>query len=129
MAGTIIADTLTHSTAGSVTTDYVVNGSQKFWARWDMSASSLEDSMNASSFTDVSTGVARFDYASSMANAVYGISGIAGEKAGGGNRGLGVNGSGGLQPTTSYIRFYSFNSSWAASDETICSGNISGDLA
>jgi hypothetical protein len=32
MAGTIIADTLTHSTAGSVTTDYVVNGSAKAWA-------------------------------------------------------------------------------------------------
>lgn len=29
MAGKIIADTLEHSTAGSVTTDYVVNGSAK----------------------------------------------------------------------------------------------------
>ena len=128
MAGTIAADTLTHSTAGSLTTDYVVNGSQKFWARWDINASSLEDSMNASSFTDVQTGVARFDYTSSMANAVYGISGIAGEKTGGGNRGLGVNGSGG-QPTTSFIRFLSFNSSWSSADINICSANISGDLA
>ena len=32
MAGKIIADTLEHSTAGSVTTDYVVNGSAKAWS-------------------------------------------------------------------------------------------------
>ena len=129
MAGKIIADTLEHSTAGSLDTQYVVNGSQKFWARWDMSASSLEDSLNTSSFTDVSTGVSKFDYTSSMANAVYSISGIAGEKSGGGNRGLGVYGSGGLPPTTSTIRFLSYNSSFSASDETICGANISGDLA
>ena len=31
MAGKIIADTLEHSTAGSVTTDYVVDGTIKCW--------------------------------------------------------------------------------------------------
>ena len=35
MAGKIIADTLEHSTAGSLTTDYVVNGSAKAWIRFD----------------------------------------------------------------------------------------------
>jgi hypothetical protein len=29
MAGTIVADTLTHSTAGSIATNYVVEGSAK----------------------------------------------------------------------------------------------------
>ena len=33
--GEIKADTLTHSTAGSVDTNYVVNGSTKVWATWD----------------------------------------------------------------------------------------------
>jgi len=74
--------------------------------RWDMSASSLEDSFNVSSFTDVSTGLSQFDYTSSMSNGNYAIAGIAGEKSGGGNRGLGVNGNNTV-PTTSKMRFYS----------------------
>ena len=36
MAGKIIADTLEHSTAGSLTTDYVVNGSAKGYFNVDM---------------------------------------------------------------------------------------------
>ena len=31
MAGTLAADTLTHSTAGSIGTNYVVEGSCKSW--------------------------------------------------------------------------------------------------
>lgn len=49
--GTLKADTLTHSTAGSLTTDYVVNGSAKAWA--DVSTvTSVGDSLNVSSLTD-----------------------------------------------------------------------------
>ena len=57
MAGTIIADTLTHSTAGSVTTDYVVNGSAKAWVSYKGTATNaVKDSLNISSVTDASTG-------------------------------------------------------------------------
>ena len=57
MAGTIIADTLTHSTAGSVTTDYVVNGSAKAWLdHTQLTTSSIRDSLNISSITDAGTG-------------------------------------------------------------------------
>jgi len=57
MAGKIIADTLEHSTAGSVTTDYVVNGSAKAWVSYKGTATNaVKDSLNISSVTDASTG-------------------------------------------------------------------------
>ena len=56
MAGTIIADTLTHSTAGSVTTDFVVNGSAKSWITSVDNGTSISDSLNVSSTADTATG-------------------------------------------------------------------------
>ena len=113
---------------GNSTTTNLQQGLVKVWMRWDMSASSLEDSFNVSGFTDVSQGISQFNYNSSMGNGTYAIAGIAGEKSGGGNRGLGVNGNSSV-PTTALIRFYSFTSSWSASDLDLNSANISGDLA
>ena len=54
--GTLKADTLTHSTAGSLATNYVVNGSAKAW--WDMGSSFtvLSDSLNVSSIADNGAG-------------------------------------------------------------------------
>ena len=59
MAGTIIADTLTHSTAGSVTTDYVVNGSAKAWASIDQDSTGhpVYDSFNTASTSDGGAGM------------------------------------------------------------------------
>ena len=37
--GTLKADTLTHSTAGSLATNYVVNGSAKVFSAFDMGSS------------------------------------------------------------------------------------------
>ena len=80
MAGKIIADTLEHSTAGSVTTDYVVNGSAKAWVRFD--PNTITDSNNYSSATDNSTGDFTFTFTSSLTDAnfavVYGGRGSAG---------------------------------------------------
>ena len=57
MAGKIIADTLEHSTAGSVDTQYVVNGSAKAWIDHNQVTShSIRDSLNISSITDAGTG-------------------------------------------------------------------------
>jgi hypothetical protein len=56
MAGKIVADTLEHSTAGSVTTDYVVNGSAKQWSNYSGSGTTLRDSFNTASATDNGTG-------------------------------------------------------------------------
>jgi hypothetical protein len=67
MAGKIVADTLEHSTAGSVTTDYVVNGSAKAWNTIDGTGTvSSYDSFNASSTDDNSTG----NYTTNLTNAM-----------------------------------------------------------
>lgn len=69
MAGTIAADTLTHSTAGSLTTDYIVNGSAKAWANLNGTGTiSLDNSLNVATATDVGTGVYRFNFTNNMAN-------------------------------------------------------------
>ena len=74
MAGTIAADTLTHSTAGSLTTDYVVNGSAKAWCTWNMNSTNVvSDSFNVSSLTDDGTGINRVNFTNSMNNAVYAV--------------------------------------------------------
>ena len=76
MAGTIIADTLTHSTAGSVTTDYVVNGSAKSWSKVNQVGSqSILDSFNVASITDNGVCVTIITFVNSMSNENYSISG------------------------------------------------------
>ena len=71
MAGTIAADTLTHSTAGSLTTDYVVNGSAKAWGKFSTGFTSVEDSLNISSLDDDGTGNGGINFSSSFNNANY----------------------------------------------------------
>ena len=58
MAGKIIADQIEHSTAGSLDTSYVVNGSAKAWMSLNASATpvAIRDSFNISSVTDALTG-------------------------------------------------------------------------
>lgn len=68
--GTLKADTLTHSTAGSLATNYVVNGSAKAWCRTDQTATAL-DSHNISSGTDNGTGDYTFSFTNSMDNVNY----------------------------------------------------------
>ena len=65
--GTLKADTLTHSTAGSLATNFVVGGSAKGWVNFDGSASSLSarGSLNISSFTDHAAG----EYTTTLTNA------------------------------------------------------------
>ena len=75
MAGTIIADTLTHSTAGSVTTDYVVNGSAKAWCAIDGDTTVL-DSLNIASTTDNGSGDNSYTFSNAMANATFAVSGM-----------------------------------------------------
>ena len=70
MAGTIIADTLTHSTAGSVTTDYVVNGSAKAWCSWNMNnTNTVENSFGVSSLSDDGTGTNGINFSNAMSGA------------------------------------------------------------
>jgi hypothetical protein len=58
MAGRIIADTLEHSTAGSIATNYVVNGSAKAISKQTPSGTQISaTSLNISSVTDSTTGI------------------------------------------------------------------------
>jgi hypothetical protein len=62
--GKIKADTLEHSTSGSVDTKYVVEGSAKAWV-FATNAAVLNDSLNVSSGTDHGSG----DYSYALTNA------------------------------------------------------------
>ena len=54
--GKIKADTLEHSTAGSLDTQFVVNGSAKVWLYGPATVASISDSFNISSVDDDGTG-------------------------------------------------------------------------
>ena len=67
--GKIKADTLEHSTAGSIATNFVVNGSAKAWSHFDASGTlASRDSLNIASYTDNSTGNYNVNYSSNYAN-------------------------------------------------------------
>ena len=69
--GIIKADTLTHSTAGSLATNFVVEGSAKAWANFQGDDATVDDSFNHSSVADTATGKATASYTSNMSNADY----------------------------------------------------------
>ena len=68
--GTLKADTLTHSTAGSLTTDYVVNGSAKVLVYGDTDASVLS-SENVSSSSDDGTGQYTYTFTNALNDALF----------------------------------------------------------
>ena len=69
--GTLKADTLTHSTAGSLATNFIVEGSSKAWMHSDFS--SLQASFNASSLADTGSGDNGINYTSNMSSANYSV--------------------------------------------------------
>ena len=72
MAGKIIADQIEHSTAGSLDTSYVVNGSVKSWAILDGTGTiSLDDSLNVASVADSGTGDYDFTHSSAFSSSNY----------------------------------------------------------
>lgn len=76
MAGKIIADQIEHSTAGSLDTSYVVNGSAKAWVNFTtVTTTSSRDSLNVSSLTDLTTASTRVTYSSAMNNINYSATG------------------------------------------------------
>ena len=70
MAGKIVADTLEHSTAGSLDTSYVVNGSAKAWIHQDDNAD-IRDSLNIASLTDVAVGKSENNFSTNFSSAYY----------------------------------------------------------
>ena len=74
MAGTIVADTLTHSTAGSIATNYVVNGSAKAWITYKgTSTNAIMDSLNMSGVVDNGTGDYTMSFTNNMSDGEYSL--------------------------------------------------------
>ena len=69
--GKIKADTLEHSTAGSLDTSYVVNGSCKAWSHVNGAGTTINDSLNVATYTDSGTGQGYQNYTNSMNSAFY----------------------------------------------------------
>jgi len=80
MAGKIVADTLEHSTAGSIATNYVVEGSAKVWTTFNGQSATITttDSFNESSLTDTGTGRYAVNFTNNMGNTGYAITGALG---------------------------------------------------
>jgi hypothetical protein len=74
--GKIKADTLEHSTAGSLDTSYVVQGSAKAWLSLDGTGTiSITGSFNITSTVDDATGTYTANYTSNMSAVDYAVSG------------------------------------------------------
>ena len=86
--GKIKADTLEHSTAGSLDTQYVVNGSAKAWVNFNGTVPSLTDSFNIASVVDNGTGDHQVNISNSMSNGNYSIFASCGPTVGSNNMGV-----------------------------------------
>ena len=128
MAGKIIADTLEHSTAGSIATNYVVEGSAKSWANIDGNAAtpSARNSLNSSSVSDNGTG----DYTSNFTSAFSGADYSASILCYGGT-GIGSLYTTANLTTSSFRFFYNYytGGSWPSFDPDPASYDCHGDLA
>ena len=66
MAGKIVADTLEHSTAGSVSTQYIVSGSAKAFIKVSGAAQTTDKSFNISTRNDLGVGQTEINFTSAM---------------------------------------------------------------
>ena len=121
------SDAINTNTEKSLDTSYVFNGVCKVWANFDGTAGTLaaRDSFNIGSLTDVNTGVYQMNFTNNMNNDDYsGV--VSGASDNYENSSLRSE----AQTTTSTMGFFMFlNASDAASDNTIVSGQIQGDVA
>jgi len=129
MAGKLIADQIEHSTAGSLDTSYVVNGSAKAWFNANCNATTYvnRDSFNISSILEASGGDFRESYTSNMDNTNYSVttSYDLHNIFGGSNGGLQAEEF--LTASADYRAWY--GTGGASRDTDICCGQIMGDLA
>ena len=120
--GIIKADTLTHSTAGSLATNFVVNGSAKVACRINQTDSdgTFNHSFNASSITDGGTGKHTITFTSAMSDANYAGSGCKSSTT--------YNYSLSITATNQFI-MYNRNDSSSYNDSSQINGFAYGDLA
>jgi hypothetical protein len=121
--GTLKADTLTHSTAGSLATNFVVNGSAKAWAQQDGAAATARDSFNVASITDEGTGDASYTLTNAMSDSNSSVTALTGYKAA-----TSIEIAHLRELTASKVRIRNSNSSSYRDPDTYCS-TVHGDLA
>ena len=122
--GKIKADTLEHSTAGTVDTQFVVNGSAKAWVHINMSTAANVDSFNISSITDDGAGTFDATYTTAQATANYVIC-TAGDDNGGSNADVvSIIGA-----PTNQAQLGTWRSAQGRADTTKACASIHGDLA
>jgi hypothetical protein len=111
MAGKIVADTLEHSTAGSLSTEYVVNGSAKAWVHFtSVTTTTAQDSLNISSLTDTDTGDTTVNISNAFSNDDYSCVMFTNANSGTGVGAFGNDFTGGLfSRTTSSIAHTAYN--------------------
>jgi len=127
MAGKIIADTLEHSTAGSIATNYVVNGSAKAWVNFNGTGTiASRDSLNVSGLVDNAGGNYTVSYSSNMQSAGYAIASSGGDSGSYFECWLGT--AYGL-PTTSNTGLGTGYDTPAVADLSVVTSMIMGDLA
>ena len=132
--GKIKADTLEHSTAGSLDTQYVVQGSAKAWLNINQtSTQAIRDSFNVSSIADNGTGLTTVTVSSAFANNDYLATIALRMQSGTSNTGSsgGVNTSDGSASitTTAHQLCYINTGSTGDSDTPYGGSSIQGDLA
>lgn len=128
--GKIKADTLEHSTAGSLDTQYVVKGSAKVWLVQSQNTT-INDSLNVSSLTDNAVGDCSFSFTSSMATTSHALLGV---MQSGVNRANIMIIHGTMATGSGRCRFGNHNSSSSVNDITLFDDNnvknaTFGDLA
>ena len=125
-----MANTSTYVSEGGAVTQNTVQGLSKCWVRWNMSGTAANnDSLGVSGITDTDTGKCTQTLTNPFNNTNYNIVTGIGELGGGGNRGMGINGT----PTTTTTKFYSFtfpsSGGTNANDVDLQSAAWQGDLA
>ncbi len=138
--GKIKADTLEHSTAGSLDTQYVVNGSAKAWVNFNGSGTlAVRDSLNIASVTDGGTGNFTPNFSNAFDNTNYiGLGANSAEEnhsRGMKGIGVGVDGADNINSqTTSALQMFSnyganSGSNGGADDTKVGFVSFLGDLA
>ena len=121
MAGKIVADTLEHSTAGSIATNYVVDGSAKAHVRFNGTGTVAISgySLNVTSITDFGTG----NYEAILTNALAANEGVHFRTSNSNSTYDGSSGAANKMPIATA------NSSGTLVDSVRCYCAVHGDLA
>ena len=123
--GTLKADTLTHSTVGSLATNFIVNGTPKYWIQYNGNTNAISGSLNSSSVTDNGTGDYSFIFSNAFSSTGYSCTGA--HRSPGATAGTGAN----FDQAAGNTRYYTFQEEASAANfnATQISVTISGDLA